>query len=77
MCAHGWRVLAVVVVLLGDLLQLVLAIVVLVLFPLTWPPVLAQAVQCAERGLGLCAACLDVLQHRLLDVVAHPQQRAA
>ena len=77
MCANGGRVLAVFVVLLADLLQLVFAILVLVVLSLARATVLAQTMQCSQRGLSLCAACLDVLQHRLLHLVAHLEQRAA
>lgn len=79
--ASGGWVLPVLVVLLAHLLELVLALgsslCVLVLVTWTRDAVLAHALQLPKRAFGLGAARLDVLQHRLLHVVAHAQQLGA
>ncbi len=79
MGACGGRVLSVFVVLLGHLFELVLSVTVICVFvfvSVARRAVLPQAMQFAEGALGLGAASLDVLEDRLLNLVAHAQQLA-
>lgn len=76
MCARGRGMFAVLIVLLGHLLQLVLALAVfciLVLLAFPRRPVLPQALQLPKRTLRMCATRLDVLQNDGLDLIAHAQ----
>lgn len=72
-------VFSILIVLLSDLLQFVLAIAVirvLLLLSFARHPVLSQALQFPERAFGSCAARLDILQDSLVYLVAHAQQLA-
>jgi hypothetical protein len=73
------RVLPVLVVLFDHLLELVLpvtvlAVLLLVLLSFTRHPGLFESLQFPDGALRLHTARLDVLQDRLLNVVAHAQQ---
>lgn len=74
------RVLAVLIVLLRNLLQLRFALAVfgvLVLFPFTRPSILPHALQLPQHALGMCAPRLNVLDYCRLDLVTHGEQLAA
>jgi hypothetical protein len=80
MGARGRRVLAVLVMLLSHLLQFVLPLAVfgvLVLFSLPWRPVFPQILQLPKHALGMCAPRFDVLEHYVLDLLAHGHQLVA
>jgi hypothetical protein len=76
----GRWVLAVLVMLLSHLFQFVLPLAVfgvLVLFSLPWRPVFPQVLQLPKHAFGMCAPRLDVLEHYVLDLLAHGHQLVA
>jgi hypothetical protein len=80
MGACGWRVLAVLVVLLGHLLQLVFPLPilgVLVLFSFPRRPVFPQVLQLSQHALGMRAPRLDVLEHDGFNLLAHGYELGA
>jgi hypothetical protein len=74
------RMLAILVVLLGNLFQLLFTFAVvgiLFFFPLTRAPVLPHALQLPQHALGMGTPRLDVFEDCGLDLVAHGKESAA